>query len=102
MVDPWNVRLSRIVEAVRHGPGALAADVREAIVDGAVLPEPLATYVVRVAAHPRAAEADVEALLAVGYTQDELFEATVSAALGAGLVRLDAGLAALKEADDAP
>jgi alkylhydroperoxidase family enzyme len=38
---------------------------------------------------------DVEALKQLGFTEDEIFEHTVSAAVAAGLERLDAGLAAL-------
>jgi hypothetical protein len=30
-----------------------------------------------------------------GYTEDQIFEATVSAAFGAAVVRLDAGMAAI-------
>jgi alkylhydroperoxidase family enzyme len=40
-------------------------------------------------------DADVEALKAAGYSEDEIFEQTVSAAVSAGLLRLDAGLWAL-------
>ena len=44
-----------------------------------------------------AAEAHViEALKQLGFTEDEIFEHTVSAAVAAGLERLDAGLAALQ------
>jgi alkylhydroperoxidase family enzyme len=39
---------------------------------------------------------DVEALKAAGFSEDEIFEHTVSAATAAGLERLDAGLAALR------
>jgi hypothetical protein len=39
---------------------------------------------------------DVEALKAAGHSEDEIFEQTVSAAVGAGLERLDAGLKALR------
>ena len=41
-------------------------------------------------------DGDVEALKAAGYSEDEIFEQTVSAAVAAGLLRLDAGLRALK------
>ena len=40
---------------------------------------------------------DVQGLLQAGLSEDEIFEATVAAALGAGLKRLRAGLAALGE-----
>jgi hypothetical protein len=39
---------------------------------------------------------DVTALREAGYSDDQIFEATVSAALGAGLVRLEWGLSALR------
>jgi alkylhydroperoxidase family enzyme len=39
---------------------------------------------------------DVEALKAAGFSEDEIFEHTVSAAVAAGLERLDAGLATLR------
>jgi alkylhydroperoxidase family enzyme len=39
---------------------------------------------------------DVDELKAAGFTEDEIFEHTVSAAVGAGLERIDAGLATLR------
>jgi hypothetical protein len=41
-------------------------------------------------------DADVQALKAAGHSEDEIFEQTVSTAVGAGLVRLEAGLKALR------
>jgi alkylhydroperoxidase family enzyme len=41
------------------------------------------------------ADEEVEALKAAGFTEDELFEHTVSAAVAAGLDRLDAALRTL-------
>jgi alkylhydroperoxidase family enzyme len=41
-------------------------------------------------------DAQVDALRAAGLSEDEIFELTVSAAVGAGLERLDAGLKALQ------
>ena len=38
---------------------------------------------------------DVRSLLAAGHSEDEVFEQTVSAAVAAGLERLDAGLRVL-------
>jgi len=38
---------------------------------------------------------DVDELKALGFTEDEIFEHTVSAAVAAGLERLDAGLSVL-------
>ena len=43
----------------------------------------------------RVTDADVERLLESGMTEDEVFEATVAAAVSAGLDRLEAGLRTL-------
>jgi alkylhydroperoxidase family enzyme len=45
-------------------------------------------------------EEDVQLLLQAGYSEEDIFELTVSAALGAGLTRLKRGLASLEEGDD--
>jgi len=39
---------------------------------------------------------DVGAVRRAGYSDDEIFEATVAAAVGAGLERLEAGVRALR------
>jgi alkylhydroperoxidase family enzyme len=44
----------------------------------------------------RITDGQVETLKAAGFSEDELFEHTVSAAVGAGLARLEAGLRALE------
>jgi len=46
----------------------------------------------------RVTDDDVRVLQEDGHTDDEIFEATVSVAVAAGLERLDAALAALEEA----
>lgn len=43
----------------------------------------------------RVTDADVEELKASGFSEDDIFEQTVSAAVGAGLERLNAGLRAM-------
>jgi hypothetical protein len=43
----------------------------------------------------RVTDADVDGLKAAGHSEDEIFEQTVSAAVAAGLLRLDAGLKAM-------
>jgi len=43
----------------------------------------------------RVTDADVEALRAAGLSEDEIYEATVAAAVSAGLDRLEAGLRTL-------
>jgi len=66
------------------------------------VPEALAAYVDTVARHAyRVTDEQVAALLAAGYDEDAVFEVTVSTALGAGLARIERGLAALEGANDA-
>lgn len=64
---------------------------------GGDLPEPLGSYVakVREASH-RITDADVAALRHAGHSEEEIFELTVAAAMGAALHRRDAALRALR------
>ncbi|MBI2073972.1 MAG: hypothetical protein HYT81_13235 [Gemmatimonadetes bacterium] len=63
------------------------------------VPAVLSTLVDKVAQQPfRVTDGDVQALRQAGYSEDAIFEITASAALGAGLGRLERGLAALKGA----
>jgi len=60
-------------------------------------PEAMRDYLDKVERHAyRVTDADVAALRDAGFSEDEIFEQTVSVAVAAGLVRLDAGLAALR------
>ena len=59
-------------------------------------PPELAAYLEKVRLHAyKVTDRDIEALKDLGFTEEEIFEHTVSAAVAAGLERLDAGLAAL-------
>jgi len=59
-------------------------------------PEAARAYVEKVRRHAwRVTGADVEALRAAGLSEDEIFEATVAAAVSAGLDRLEAGMRTL-------
>lgn len=89
--------------AVRQAAAARAAAIGgHPLSEGGALPEGLAAYVETVARHAyRVTDEQVAALLAAGYSEDAVFEVTVSAALGAGLARLERGLAALEGAGDA-
>lgn len=106
----YREHVERLVQAVRHAAGdtdaslRLAVAARAAVLGGGAaeradepLPPPVAAYVERVAlrAH-EITDAEIQALLAAGYSQDAVFEITVGAALGAALGRLDRGLGALR------
>ena len=59
-------------------------------------PPEFASYLEKVRLHAyKTTDADVQALKDAGYSEDEIFEQTVSTAVAAGLERLEAGLGAL-------
>ena len=63
----------------------------------AAIPPELETYIEKVTLHAyKVTDEDIAKLKALGYSEDELFEITISAALGAGRSRLEFGLAALE------
>lgn len=58
-------------------------------------------YVQKVARYAyKVTDEDVEALLQAGYSEDQIFELTISAALGAGISRRDAGLESLQRGEN--
>jgi hypothetical protein len=103
--------VARVREAVLVGPGLTQADLRQAIEERAAaksgrirasgetapIPADLSEFVDRVARTAwQVTDEEVAALLEAGYTEDEVFEVTVSAAMGAACGRLERGLAALR------
>jgi alkylhydroperoxidase family enzyme len=94
--DPHAIDMKHLVDAVLAGPGMLDPRVRRAAAERAEVPEALRGYLDKVARHAyKVTDEDVEALRAAGYSEDQIFEATVSCALGACLRRLEAGLSAI-------
>ncbi len=95
--DPYSSKVKRLKEAVLSGPGTLDPAVRMAASLSTGLHDALGPYVEKVARHAyQVTDEDITALRQAGYSEDQLFEVTVSAALGAGLVRLEAGLSVLQ------
>lgn len=105
--------VGRVRQAVLEGPGVTDVAVRAAVEARAAalggrgrvatadaarrLPAPAGEFVDRVARHAyRVTDGDVEALRSAGYSEDAIFELAISAALGAGCVRLERGLSALR------
>jgi alkylhydroperoxidase family enzyme len=75
---------------------ALIADLRAAAQPDRAAPAEFAAYLAKVRDEAyKVTDADVQALKDAGYSDDEIFEQTVSAAVSAGLHRLDKGLACL-------
>ena len=74
----------------------LVAALREAAQPERVPPPELEPYVQKVRLHAyKVSDRDVAELKAAGFSEDELLEHTVSAAVAAGLERLDAAKRAL-------
>ncbi|MEW5987333.1 MAG: hypothetical protein AB1791_11920 [Chloroflexota bacterium] len=100
--------VQKVVAALLHGQAQTTPALRQAVeaqaarLGGATrsasdIPADLAAYVDKVAQHAyKITDQDVEQLKAAGYSEDTIFEVTLSAALGAGLARLERGLAALR------
>jgi alkylhydroperoxidase family enzyme len=97
MSDRHGKNMERLARRVLASPGTLDPEVRAAIAAGKDVPPALAAYIEKVDKHAyQITDADVQALLDAGYSENQIFEATVAAALGAGMKRLRAGLVALE------
>ena len=82
---------------LRQSIAHFAANLSNSRQTTAAIPLELEAYISKVALHAhKVTDEDVTELKALGYTEDDLFEITISAALGAGRARLNAGLAALR------
>ena len=89
--------MDQLRKAALGTPGALDPAVRQAIASRTEVPEPLVAFTEKVHRHAyKVVDGDIAALREAGYAEDEIFEAVVAAAVGAGFARLEAGLGALK------
>jgi alkylhydroperoxidase family enzyme len=85
--------------SVLDAPATAVAALRRAVYGSEDLAEPLSGYVETLRRHAyRVQGRDIERLHDAGYSDDQILELTIAAALGVGDVRLRAGLAALNEA----
>ena len=88
--------LARLRHHVVDGPGKLDHRVRQAAFAGDDVPDDAATYVDKVRRQAyTVTDTDIERLRSSGWTDDAIFELTVSTALGAALSRLDKARKAL-------
>lgn len=106
-----------LVEAAVLGPaGRSDARLRRAVLERAAslagrdappppsgeVPETLSPLVEKIVRHAyRVTDEDIAAARAAGHDEDELFDVIVAAALGAGLVRRERGLAAIAAWEEA-
>jgi alkylhydroperoxidase family enzyme len=85
-----------IESAVLDSPGELPSTTRRAAAGDGEVPVDTSAYVDKVRKHAyRVTDEDVAQLRARGYTEDQLFELTIAASLGAGLARRAAALRAM-------
>jgi alkylhydroperoxidase family enzyme len=100
-------KVQRLATVLIEGAGRTAGDLRRAIAGRAAelaggraagaVPADVADYVDKVGREAyRVTDSDVAALKAKGYTEEQIFEITVAAAVGAGVARMERALAALE------
>ena len=96
-------RYPRLRKTLRHtvldAPATADAALRRAAYGAEDLAEPLSGFVETLRRHAyRVQDHDIDGLHDAGYSDDQILEVVIAAALGAGDARLRAGLAALNEA----
>ena len=95
--DPYANKMERLRYAVVSGPGSLAPNIRQAISERTYRSSPLGAFAQKVAEHAfMVNDDDIQELHRAHYSDDQIFEAAVSAALGAGLYRLECVLSTLR------
>jgi alkylhydroperoxidase family enzyme len=100
---PLPAKLQKAIDALLTFPGATKLSLRRTVLERTrkgegQVPETLREFVEKIAERPwTVSDEDFARLRAAGYSEDELYEVTLAAAVGAGLQRFDAGLRALEE-----
>jgi hypothetical protein len=88
-----------IEQRILTGPGMAPSELRAKAFAGKDLPEPLATLVDKVANRSfQVTDGDFAAAMAAGFTEDQLFELVICAAVGESSRMYQAGLVALEKA----
>lgn len=111
-INRYSEDMQRIADDILMSSGETASTLRQAIQERAFaisshtssgrgpIPPELIPYIDKIALHAyKVTDEDIAMLQENGYSEDALFEITLSAALGAGLARLHYGLAALEECE---
>jgi len=98
MTRPYEELLSQLRQRLVGPLGKLAKAVRQDILDGRIVDGRLNAFVVKVQANASSiVQADIDALKAEGFDEDQIFDAAVCAAFRAGEERYKATLHALEE-----
>ena len=96
--DPHAVLRDRVLDSVLRGPGESDPALRVSVADRNNIPDDLRDLIEKIHRHAYKVTDEDIALLQTKYSDDQLFELVVSAALGASRERLLAGLDALEKA----
>jgi AhpD family alkylhydroperoxidase len=89
--------VTELRDSVLDAPARTTPAIRRAAATGSPVDEPWMSYAATVRDDSRlVTDADIASLTGAGHTEDEIFEVTVAAALGAALRSLDAGLDAMR------
>ncbi len=113
MTNLYPKNIEKLVHAVLTSEGDSTQDTRQAIeayvakqvganrdAEGVIMDD-LVSYVDKISKHAyKMTDKDVAELKAKGYSEDEIFEITVSAALGAGLARVEHSLNLLNQTQE--
>lgn len=90
-----------LVDRVLHGEGRASPEQRASAFSNADVPPPLRALIGKVGTSPaEVTNADFAAAKASGFSEDQLFELVICAAVGESARLYEAGLAALAEATD--
>ncbi|WP_227980365.1 hypothetical protein [Nocardia spumae] len=88
-----------LVDRIRHGAGTTSPRERDRAFRDTDVPPPLRTLIDKVVTRPaQITDQDFRAAEAAGFSEDQLFELVVAAAVGRSSRIYEAGLAALAEA----
>ena len=98
-VDKKRAVFQALVDRVLNGEGRASSDLRARAFSNADIPPALQALIGKVATSPaQVTDADFAAARASGFSEDQLFELVICAAVGQSARRYEAGLAALAEA----
>ena len=92
--------VKRLTAAVLESRGETPPELRRAIAAHRMsdVPAALRSYVEKVSQHAyKVSDDDIAALKRAGYSEDQIFEVTAAAAVGAALARMEKGLSALED-----
>jgi len=98
MDDRFEAGRRALEEAVLRGPGVTDPELRRRIAERREIPADLVALVDKIERHAYTVTDEDLAAAKTKYSEDELFEIVVAAALGSALQRLHAGLRALENA----